>query len=130
MRLNAIDSGFHSVLGGLGHADPGADGNCVTNVRFPRGWGPRSRPSSYVAARYNNVPRVNSQVAGMAHGKGSSRKRRPVDARIVSAHNDGNPLFGRRSHRAGIVSANIAARRGHARRAGWTAMTWPARVRR
>jgi len=52
-----------------GHADPGVDGNCVTNVRFPKGWGPRSRPSSYVAARYNNVPRVNSQVAGMAHGK-------------------------------------------------------------
>ena len=53
---------------GWEHADPGADGNCVTNVRFPRGWDQdRGRQATW--PRYNNVPRVDSQVAGMAHGE-------------------------------------------------------------
>jgi len=74
--------------------------------------------------------RVNCQVAEWHTGTGSSQERQPIDARIVSAHNDGNPLLGRRSCHAGIVSANITARRGHVRGAGWTSMTSPARVRR
>jgi hypothetical protein len=34
---------------------------------------------------------VNCQVAGWCAEAGSSREHRPVDARIVSAHNNGNP---------------------------------------
>jgi len=37
--------------------------------------------------------RVNCQVAEWHTGTGSSQERQPIDARIVSAHNDGNPLF-------------------------------------
>jgi hypothetical protein len=36
--------------------------------------------------------RMNSQVAGWRTGTGSSQKYRPIDVRIVSAHNDGNPF--------------------------------------
>ena len=36
---------------------------------------------------------MNSQVAGWRTETGSSQKHRPIDARIVSAHNDGNAHF-------------------------------------
>jgi hypothetical protein len=36
---------------------------------------------------------VNSQVAGWRTRNRLEQKRRPIDARIVSAHNDGNPHF-------------------------------------
>jgi hypothetical protein len=42
----------------------------------------------------NNVPRVNSQVAGWRTGNRLEPEKPAIDARIVSAHNDGNPLFG------------------------------------
>jgi hypothetical protein len=35
VRLNAIDSGFHVVLAGPGHADPGAGGDSVNRVPVP-----------------------------------------------------------------------------------------------
>jgi len=34
----------------------GADGDSVTNVRFPKGWDTRSRSSSYVAIRSTMFP--------------------------------------------------------------------------
>jgi hypothetical protein len=67
-RLNAIDSGFHVVPSRLGHADSGADGDSVTNVRFPNDWDTKIAAIKLHGRALNNVPRVNSQVAGWRTG--------------------------------------------------------------
>ena len=46
----------------------GADGDSVTNVRFPKGWDTTIAAIKLRGHALNNVPRVNSQVAGRCTG--------------------------------------------------------------
>ena len=68
-RLNAIDSGFHIVPARLGHADSGADGDSVTNVRFPKGRDTTIAAIKLRGHALNNVPRREFPGRGTVHGK-------------------------------------------------------------
>ena len=65
----------------------------MTNVRFPKGWDTKIAAIKLRDSAFKQCSLVNSQVAGWRTETGSSQKHRPIDARIVSAHNDGNPHF-------------------------------------
>src|SRR5580692_12292133 len=65
----AIDSGFHVVPAGLGHADPGADGDSVTNVRFPKDWGTQDRGHQATWQCAETMSPREFPGRGMAHGK-------------------------------------------------------------